>query len=176
MGSELKSTHVVRHPPPRGDRGTYSGIVEATPSLAYGVWRDILVSVWRRCPSLAEAERECETLTRLADSADAPGYWLLTESTCEIPSVAVRRLIAGHLRRLKPLRTFSVCVRAHAESEAALMRAAIRMTAVAGGNKAAFFGADVPSVAAHLSAFYPSLSLVWAERAVRVLSHTTSGI
>lgn len=176
MGSELKSTHVVRHSPPWRDRSGYSGIVEATPSLAYGIWRDILVSVWRRCPSLAEAERECETLTRLAESVDAPGYWLLTESACEIPSVAVRRLMAERLRRLKPLRTFSVCVRAHAESDAALMRAAIRMTAVAGGNKAAFFGADVPSVAAHLSALYPSLSLVWAERAVRVLSNAESGL
>jgi hypothetical protein len=134
-----------------------SGLVEATSGVAHGVWRDILISVWRQSPSYAEAERQCDTLARLVESSDTPGLCLVTEPSCGIPPVSVRRLFAARLRRLKPLNVFAVCVQAEHEAEAALMRAAIRMLAVAGGTKAAYFGANVPTVAEHLSVLYPTL-------------------
>jgi hypothetical protein len=157
----------------RGDMHGHSGLVEATPAVAYGVWRDILVGVWRQCPTFAEAERQCDTLASLAETTDTPGLWLVTEPACEIPSVSVRRLFAARLRRLKPLSVFAVCVQAEQEAEAALMRAAIRMMAVAGGTKAAHFGANIASTAAHVAVAEPSLSSVWGERAVRILTHAS---
>lgn len=175
MGSQIgESNQWLRHPSlGRGDMREHSGLVEATPGVAYGVWRDILVGVWRQCPTFAEAERQCDTLARLAETTDTPGLWLVTEPACEIPSVSVRRLIAMRLRRLKPLRVFAVCVQAEHEAEAALMRAAIRMMAVAGGTKAAHFGVDVASVAAQLAAASSSVSSVWGERAVRILTRAS---
>lgn len=150
-----------------------SGLIEATGAVAHGVWRDILISVWRQSPSYAEAERQCDTLARLVEASDTPGLCLVTEASCEIPPVGVRRLLAARLRRLKPLKVFAVCVQAEQESEAALMRAAIRMLAVAGGTKAAYFGADVPTVAEYLSGLYPTLGGVWGERAVRILTQAS---
>ena len=87
--------------------------------------------------------------------------------------LGVGRTVAARLRRLKPLSVFAVCVQAEQEAEAALMRAAIRMMAVAGGAKAAHFGADIASTAAHVAVTEPSLSSVWGERAVRILVHAS---
>lgn len=144
------------------------GLIEANANGAFAVSRDILVSAWRRPPELAEGERLCASLQRVVNRTDAAGFWLITAPACGIPSVAVRRLIARSLRDLPKLRAFAVSVEA-LEAEGALMRAAIRSTAVAGGFRAAHLGPDITSVAAHLGGVFPSLPPQWGERVARIL-------
>lgn len=146
------------------------GLIEANANGAFAVSRDILVSVWRRPPTVAEAERLCDNLLRVAHHAEAAGFWLITAPSCGIPTVAVRRLVAGCLRGLPQLRAFAVSVEAP-DAEGALMRAAIRSTAVAGGFRTAHVGPDVTSVALHLGGVFPALPPQWGVRVSRILMH-----
>lgn len=146
------------------------GLIDANANGAFAVSRDILVSVWRHPPTVAEAERLCEVLNGVVRNAQVAGLWVITTPSCEIPSVPVRRLMALQLRELTKLRAFAVSVEA-LDAEGSLMRAAIRSTAVAGGFRSAHIGPDVASVALHLSRVFPALPTNWGERVVRILSH-----
>jgi hypothetical protein len=170
MGMESNSTRRVNGRVHEDSLGQI-GLIEANPNGAFAVSRDILVSVWRRPPSVAEAERLCDSLARVVNNADAAGVWLITTPTCDIPTVEVRRLIAASLRDLPKLRAFALSVEA-LDAEGALMRAAIRSTAVAGGFRSAHVGSDITSVATHLSSVFPALPAQWGERVARILMHS----
>jgi hypothetical protein len=174
MGMESDSTRRVNGRVPEDSLGQI-GLIEANANGAFAVSRDILVSVWRRPPNFAEAERLCDSLQRVVNHTDAAGFWLITTPACEIPSVSVRRLLAASLRELRKLRAFAVSVEA-VEAEGALMRAAIRSTAVAGGFRSAHVGSDVPSVATHLGTVFPVLPPQWGERVARILMHACDEI
>lgn len=151
------------------------GVLEANVNGAFAVSRDILVSVWRRPPNVVEMERLCSSLERVVRHADGAGFWLITAAGCRIPSVAVRRLMAERLRTLSKLHVFAVSVEAM-DSDGALMRAALRSTAVAGGIRSAHFGKDVASVAAYLSEVLPLPTSQWGERVARILRHASDEI
>lgn len=167
MGTTLGSTRPVSGRVHDDSLGQI-GMIETNANGAFAVSRDILVSVWRRPPSIEEAERLCSSLHRVVQHAEVSGFWLITTPSCEIPSVEVRRLMAARLRELPRLRAFAVSVEA-VEADGALMRAAIRSTAVAGGIRSAHIGPDVASVAAHLGALVPGLPPRWGERVSRIL-------
>jgi len=83
--------------------------------------------------------------------------------------------MAERLRALGKLHVFAVSVEAM-EADGALMRAALRSTAVAGGIRSAHIGNDVASVAAHLSEVLPLATSQWGERVARILLHASDEI
>lgn len=152
----------------RDETGAHWGLISASANGAAVVWRDILVCLWSHRPTFVETDQLCDALERMVRQAEAPGFWLVADATCAIPSVSVRRLMAARLRRLKSLRLFAVSVEAP-DAKGVLMRATMRSTAVAGGIRTGHFGVDVPSVATHIATVYPGLSYSWGERVLRVL-------
>lgn len=167
MGSGSNSTRRTNERVQEDSLGQI-GVIEANANGAFAVSRDILISVWRRPPNLIEAERLCYSLERVVRHADGAGFWLIAAADCEIPSVSVRRLMAARLRELRKLRAFAVSVEAR-DAKGALMRAAIRSTAVAGAVRAVHVGPDITSVANHLGEVFPALPPLWAERVARIL-------